>query len=81
MSASSEADSVDGRGRPPGKLPQLNHSTNALPDLGKTVLVAPGSQEADLVARGLEAARVTNGFPHGGERGVWRYGLWLPTRV
>ncbi|KAM7442291.1 Protein PTHB1 [Porites harrisoni] len=58
-------------GKPPSRLPQLNHSKKPLPDLNKRLLVTPGSEEESMVLKGVgAAASITNGLPEDHERAL-----------
>lgn len=52
------------------RLPQLTHSKKPPPDLNKRVVVNPGSEEENMVLKGIGDAAITNGIPENHERAL-----------
>lgn len=56
--------------KPTARLPQLTHPKKLLPDLNKRVLVNPGSEEENMVLKGIVDAAITNGVSENHERAL-----------
>ncbi|XP_067018157.1 protein PTHB1-like [Acropora muricata] len=56
--------------KPTARLPQLTHPKKLLPDLNKRVLVNPGSEEENMVLKGIVDAAITNGISENHERAL-----------
>lgn len=52
------------------RLPQLTHPKKPVPDLNKRVLVNPGSEEENMVLKGIVDAAITNGISENHERAL-----------